>query len=75
MNYIQAFSFFSQKLINNRLFFQIESGGIASQDGRIQDGDQIVEINDVQVVSRDQVSYFKESFLFRNGISETSVSF
>ena len=24
-------------------------------DGRIQDGDQIVEINDVQVISRDQV--------------------
>ena len=34
---------------------QIESGGIASMDGRIQDGDQIVEINDVQVISRDQV--------------------
>ena len=34
---------------------QIEIGGIASMDGRIQDGDQIVEINDVQVISRDQV--------------------
>ena len=33
--------------------FQVESGSIAARDGRIREGDQILQINNLQVRSRD----------------------
>ena len=43
-------------------FFQIETGSIAAQNGRIREGDQILQINNEEINSRDQaIRLFSEN--------------